>query len=120
MIYRFKNTNESDLFHIQSGINFPSDVYVECNIFDIIKLFDEQLIGWLNSGDLVFNNGTSDYSFDKAMNKLDWTGINYQHTQALEGESLVLSRGQQSIIEGDLEIDGTYEIGGEMIIKNYT
>jgi hypothetical protein len=73
--YRFKNNSASPLLHSGSGIQFASGVYTQLSYSDILKLVDSQLTTWLTDNTLTFNDGTSDYSYTKALAQLQFTGL---------------------------------------------
>lgn len=74
MAYRFKNTTASTLTHGNSGIALLPSVYYDASIFDTVKLYDQEMIGWINNGTVVINDGTYDLNATQANGQLSWTG----------------------------------------------
>lgn len=76
MPYRFKSVSGFDLYHNRSGINFTSGLYIEVDGLDIILASTcPQVSGWLNSGQMVFNDGSRDFPKIEALDHLKWSGI---------------------------------------------
>lgn len=62
MTKRLKNTTGSDIFDSTSGYNFPAGIYVEIDELDVYRLNTSSIKTYMDDGDLVFNDGTSDYA----------------------------------------------------------
>lgn len=118
MIYFIRNTTNDNIYLPDAGISFPANSTNEVSIFDIVKLFNPEFVSYLATGALIFNNGTIDYNFGKAINKLDWTGTNYSHIRICDGDTKIISDDQQSQVIGKIKIDGIYEVDGELWVLN--
>jgi len=59
---RLKNTTGADLFHDNSGINLISGQYIEVDESIVYRCLDTQMWNWFDNGDVIFNDGTSDYT----------------------------------------------------------
>lgn len=75
MPYRFKSVSGFDLYHNRSGINFTSGLYIDVDGIDIILTSTcPQVSGWINSGQMVFNDGSRDFEKVEAIEHLKWSG----------------------------------------------
>lgn len=74
MAYRFKNTTVSTLTHAASGIALLPSIYYDASVFDVSKLYDSELTGWITAGSVIFNDGTSDYTAANGLAYLNWPG----------------------------------------------
>ena len=116
MSYKFKSTTGSDILHSQSGIIVLASDYITCSSQDVAKMFDQELIDLLTSGQIVFNDGTNDYSPASALTKIDWNGNNFSYKYTGTTETLAIPPNQQHLGYEEYVCDGELVIEGDFIL----
>jgi hypothetical protein len=116
MAYKFKSTTGSDILHSQSGIIILSSSYVTCSSQDVAKMFDQELVNLLTTGQVVFNDGSSDYSAASALTRIDWNGNNFSYKYTGTTETLAIPPNQQHLCYEEYVCEGELVVEGDMVI----
>lgn len=75
MSYVYKNTTLNDLYHNRSGINFTANTPIPVDGIDVILTSTcPQMLSWISSGEIVFNDGSRDFGIVEALEHLKWSG----------------------------------------------
>lgn len=75
MSYVYKNTTLNDLYHNRSGINFTANTPIPIDGIDVILTSTcPQMLSWISSGAIVFNDGSRDFGIVEALEHLKWSG----------------------------------------------
>ena len=106
-----KNTTNIDIFHNNSGINFPANsdyIYFSPNVMS--GFLDDQFVNLLDSGSLVYNDGIVDYVPSEAIAFFTDSTLSYGtiYTKIRVSEMRQMEVFQSLVIEenGSLVLDG--------------